>query len=77
MYPSPERQRGVVNMNHSLGVVAGDWSIAPRRRDALRFPALQEGFLNWAHRLLYFLISLLVPKLNLGRKRENSIYHEA
>ena len=37
-------------MNHCRKVVAGKWSIAQRRRDALRFSALQEGFLNWAQR---------------------------
>jgi len=42
-------------MNHSRRVMAGKRSIAPGRRDALRFPALREGFLNWTHFSLYFL----------------------
>jgi len=40
-------------MNHSLRIVAGKWSSAPRRREARRFPALRGVFLNLANRSLF------------------------
>jgi len=54
MYPSHERQRGVVIMNHCRKVVAWKWSIAQRSQEARRFPVLREGFLNRTHFSLIF-----------------------